>query len=86
MADLPVQHDDRDDRPGHGFLKWLGRQVGYVAKAINTDPAQEAKVVYRNGRVEELPHPLDPNLKLRRTTIDEVVAEGTPPPKAPTDG
>jgi hypothetical protein len=80
MADLPVQ---RDDRPGRGFMKWLGRQVGHVAKAINTDPAEEPEVVFRKDRVQEAPHPNDPNLKLRRTTIDEVVVDGTPPKTPP---
>jgi hypothetical protein len=26
-----------DDKPGNGFLGWLGRQVGHVKKAIKTD-------------------------------------------------
>jgi hypothetical protein len=59
-------------------MKWLGRQVGYVARAIKTDPVEEGgepKVVFRKDRVQEAPHPNDPNLKLRRTTIDEVVVE-----------
>jgi len=64
------------------FLGWLGRQVGFVRKAIKTDvaqpqqemePQQEPKVVYRTDTVEEAPHPADPSLVLRRTTTDEVV-------------
>jgi hypothetical protein len=81
-----------DERPGRGFLGWLGRQVGYVSKAIKAPVPgapeakatvekavpQEPKVLYRNDTVSELPHPDDPNLKLRRTIIDEVVVEPKP--------
>jgi hypothetical protein len=51
--------------------------------------AQQAplpKVIYRDGKVEEAPHPTQPGVKLRRTIIDEVVVEGdaaTPPPTHP---
>ena len=63
----------------NSFLQWLGRQVGYVAKAVKTDvtaPPKDdklAKVVYRKDTVQEVAHPDDPELKLRRTIIDEVV-------------
>jgi hypothetical protein len=68
----------------HGFLRWLGRQFGYVAKAVKTDvtaPAENlpAKVLYRKDTVQEKAHPADPELKLRRTIIDEVVKETKPP-------
>lgn len=69
------------DKPGQGFLGWLGRQVGHVKKAVKTDvtqpPAPPEKVVYRNGAVEEAPHPENTKLTLRRTTIDEVVENGS---------
>ena len=47
------------------FLGWLGRQVGFVSKAIKTDvtkppePSElkEPKIVYRADKVEEAPHP-----------------------------
>jgi hypothetical protein len=70
--------------PGTGFLGWLGRQVGHVTKAVKTDvtapseslPAAEAsKIVYRECTIEEHASPTDPNVKLRRTIIDEVVKE-----------
>ena len=32
-------------------------------------------VVYRTDQVEEVPHPTDPKLKLRRTVIDEVIVD-----------
>jgi hypothetical protein len=64
------------EKPGKGFLGWLGRQVGHVKKAVQTDPAAP-KTLYRNEKMEEVPHPEDPNIKLRRTTIDEAVI----PPK-----
>jgi len=84
MAQIPTK---AEHRPGHGFLGWLGRQVGYVSKAIKAPvggsgtppPAAPVeppgKVVYRNDTVSEAPHPDDPNLKLRRTIIDEVVVD-----------
>jgi hypothetical protein len=69
-------------RTGKGLLGWLGRQVGYVAKAIKTNVA--AKTVYRDTRVEEKSLPHDPNIKLRRTVIDEVVVKtNSPPPNVP---
>jgi TPP-dependent pyruvate/acetoin dehydrogenase alpha subunit len=58
--------------PGNGFFGWLGRQFGYVSKAVRHDPAGP-KTVYRASSVEEKPLPQDPNVKLRRTTIDEVI-------------
>jgi len=63
-----------DDRaqPGKGFLGWLGRQVGYVKKAVQTDPGAEKKL-FEETRVEEAPHPDNPNIKLRRTVIDEAI-------------
>jgi len=58
--------------PGKGFFGWLGRQVGHVKKAVQTD-VNATKVAYRKEKVEEVPHPEDPAMKLRRTTIDEVI-------------
>ena len=58
-----------DGLPGKGVLGWLGRQIGYVRRAIKANPS----VVYRQGKVEEADHPTEPELKLRRTTIDEVI-------------
>jgi hypothetical protein len=62
------------DRPGAGFLGWLGRQIGYVKKAVKTDPSPSKKL-YRNESVEERTLPTDPNVTLRRTTIDEVIVK-----------
>ncbi len=62
--------------PGNGFLGWLGRQFGYVKKAVETDvTATPSKTVYRDCKIEEKPLPADPNVKLRRTVIDEVIVE-----------
>jgi hypothetical protein len=74
-------------KESESFWNWLGRQVGHVRKAAQTDvgkalSAQQGQVVYRQGRVEEQPMPSDPTMKLRRTTIDEVIAEPKEPPKA----
>ena len=60
---------------GKSFFGWLGRQVGFVKKAVQTDVTKAPKVVYRDGKVEELPHPQDPNMTLRRTTIDEAIVK-----------
>ena len=62
--------------PGQGLLGWLGRQVGYVRKAARSDPA--ASVVYRKDTVQEAPMPQRPDMKLRRTTIDEVIVQKKP--------
>jgi hypothetical protein len=65
------------NKPGKGFLGWLGRQVGYVKQAAKTDvtapPPAQPQTLYREARVEEKDHPQDPNVKLRRTVIDEVI-------------
>jgi hypothetical protein len=58
------------------FFGWLGRQIGHVKTAVKTDVSKPApKVVYRNNKVEEKPMPNQPGVKLRRTTIDEVIVE-----------
>ena len=67
--------------PGKGLFGWLGRQVGHIKKAIQTDPAGP-KVTYRNQKVEEAEHPEQPGVKLRRTTIDEVIVQK----QLPTEG
>ena len=59
-----------DKLPGEGFLGWLGRQVGHVKKAVKADVQPK---LYEQKHIEEQPHPEDPNIKLRRTTIDEAV-------------
>ena len=66
--------------PGKGFLGWLGRQIGHVSKAVQTDVEQPPlpaslppKPLYREERVEEVPHPTEPAVTLRRTTIDEAL-------------
>jgi hypothetical protein len=58
--------------PGKGFFGWLGRQFGYVSKAVHHDPAGP-KTIYRVSSVEEKPLPEDSKVRLRRTTIDEVI-------------
>jgi hypothetical protein len=63
---------DDTAQPGRGFFGWLGRQVGYITKALKTDVAGP-KTVYRQERVEEQPLPDDPKVVLRRTTKDEVI-------------
>ena len=71
--------------PGEGFWGWLGRQLGHVKKAVKTEVEHEAEkqaqgdpenqVVYQNQSVQEAPHPQNPDLKLRRTVIDEVIVD-----------
>ena len=73
-------------QPSHqskGLLGWLGRQVGYVKTAIQTDVEQLPKVVYRAHDVQQQPHPEHPNVMLRRTTIDEVIVAKQLPPAPP---
>jgi hypothetical protein len=65
--------DVMDTVPGNGFFGWLGRQVGYLRRAVQTDVSRQK--VYENRTVEEAALPQDPNVKLRRTTIDEVIVE-----------
>ena len=71
-----------------GFMGWFGRQVGHVKKAVQTDPAKLPKVTYRQERVEEAAIPNQPGVKLRRTTIDEVIhnpqLENKPPGNNPS--
>ena len=65
--------------PDNSFFGWLGRQVGHVKKAALAPLPQDAdaapKVVYRKDKVEEKEMPNQPGIKLRRTTIDEVIME-----------
>ena len=65
--------------PGDGFLGWLGRQVGHVSKAVRTDVTRptppKLKTLFRTDQVEELPHPTEPGVVLRRTTVDEVIVQ-----------
>jgi hypothetical protein len=69
-----------------GFMGWFGRQVGHVKKAVKTDPAKQPKVAYRTERVEEAEIPNQPGVKLRRTTIDEVIHQPQLENKPPTGG
>jgi hypothetical protein len=69
---------DPTQKPGKGFLGWLGRQVGYVKQAVKTDvtappPPPAERKLYEHTTVHESPHPTDPDVKLRRTIIDEAV-------------
>jgi hypothetical protein len=63
------------DQPSNskGLMGWLGRQVGHVRKAIKTPITPEP--LYRTQQVEEAAMPGKPGLKLRRTTIDEVISD-----------
>lgn len=67
-----------DDRPGAGLCGWLGRQVGYVRRAVRAKvrPTQSPRIVYREEKVEEKPLPGAKGVTLRRTVVDEVVVEG----------
>ena len=68
--------------PGKGLFGWFGRQIGYVKKAIKSDPAGPQKI-YRNETIEEQPLPTDSNVKLRRTTIDEAFVDPSARSSAP---
>ena len=69
------------EAPGKGLFGWLGRQVGHIKKAIHADVENPEKVAYRNQQVHEADHPEQPGVKLRRTTIDEVIVQKQLPPK-----
>jgi hypothetical protein len=68
-----------DKLPGAGLWGWLGRQLGYVSKAVKADVTQE--VVHREERVQEATLPDRPEVKLRRTVIDEVIVKKLPLPE-----
>jgi hypothetical protein len=59
--------------PGKGLWGWLGRQWGYMTKAVKKDVAKT--VVHREERVEEAELPDRPDVILRRTVIDEVIVD-----------
>lgn len=63
-------------------MGWLGRQVGYVKKAIDTD-VTAAQIVYRKLDVREQRHPSHANVTLRRTTIDEAIVTRQLPAQGP---
>lgn len=65
-------------KKGSGLWGWLGRQVGYVRKALRSDVTK--KVIHRRRQVQEAALPDQPAVKLRRTVIDEVIVEKAPPP------
>jgi hypothetical protein len=68
--------------PGEGLFGWLGRQFGHVKNAVGADVTKET--IYRNTKTEEKEMPENPNVKLRRTVIDEVVVNrGDPKPNEP---
>ena len=54
--------------PGKGLFGWLGRQVGYVAKAVKHDP----ELIARKEEVVEKSLPDHPDVVFRRTITDEV--------------
>ncbi len=76
----PLPGDLPGTLPGKGLLGWLGRQVAYVRQAMKSD-VSDSKTIYRDCKIEEKPLPQDPNVKLRRTVIDEVVVEKHSPPR-----
>jgi hypothetical protein len=69
MSDRPSQSPQK--LPGDGLFGWLGRQIGHVKNALGADVSK--KTIYRNSKTEEKELPQNPNVKLRRTVIDEVV-------------
>ena len=52
----------------------------HVKNAVaDQDKPADPKVIYRQGKVEEQPMPDQPGVKLRRTTIDEVIVDPSAP-------
>lgn len=72
-------------KPGDGFLGWLGRQVGYVTKAVKTDVSPMPSVLHRDVTVAEHPMPGQPQVTLRRTVIDEAIVTRERKPIEPGD-
>lgn len=70
-----------EQKPGKGFLGWLGRQWGHLRKAVKTDVTRQ--VVHRKEQVQEAKLPDQPNVTLRRTVIDEVIVDKKPPAPQP---
>lgn len=68
---------NRQPLPGEGIWGWLGRQVGYVSKALKTPVG--SKTLWRSSKVEEKALRDAPELKFRRTTVDEVIKESPGP-------
>jgi hypothetical protein len=64
---------------GDGFFGWLGRQIGYVTRAVKTDVTRQ--IVHRQREVQEVKLPDQPNVTLRRTVIDEVIVDKLTPPE-----
>ncbi|HEV8607772.1 MAG TPA: hypothetical protein VGQ99_20720 [Tepidisphaeraceae bacterium] len=62
-----------EKKKGAGFLGWLGRQVGYVKRAVKMDVTQQ--IIHREEKIEEAKLPDKPNVTLRRTVIDEVIVK-----------
>jgi len=70
-----------EERPGNGVWGWLGRQFGYVKKAVKADVTKQ--IVHRQEKIEEAKLPEQPNVTLRRTVIDEVIVHKLPAVPAP---
>jgi len=54
-----------------GFGWWLGRQFGYIKKAVNTSVPH--KQIFRRNQVQEEILPENPNITLRRVVTDELI-------------
>jgi hypothetical protein len=65
-----------DGMPGKGWWGWLGRQFGYVTKAVKSDV--EKQIIHREQHVAEAKLPDRPDVTLRRTVIDEVIVDKKP--------
>ena len=68
--------------PGKGLFGWLGRQVGYVTRAVRHPIGRHSRVndahtspttIFRGEKVLEEPMPGNPQITLRRTVIDEAI-------------
>jgi hypothetical protein len=57
------------------FMGWLGRQVGYVKRAVKMPVPAVPKTVYRKETVQEAKVDGKPDHLLRRTTVDEVIVD-----------
>ena len=56
-------------------------QVAPETGSPSSTASSPSKVIYRDDKIEEIEHPTQPGVKLRRTVIDEVIVDGEIVPK-----
>lgn len=62
-----------DAKKPSSFFNWIGRQIGFVSGAVRKNPPDEPIIAHCETTVQEATPPGQPNVTLRRTTIDQVI-------------